>query len=191
MATALACLAVDSKANSTQDAVAVVESSISQLDTLITSDLPSDQIADGIELLFTMNIDATYMARAALGHPWRTASRKQKIAFTRVFRRYLAEKYSRYFRKFIGTTYTVRNARTTRNEQTFEVITTMYVKHGSPANVYWHLASSESGPRIRNMIVGDWNLLALEKTVIRNLLSQYGGSLNTLINMLPRRYQDR
>ncbi len=191
LAIGLALIVGESKAANTQAAIAVVESSIDQLDAIIASGRPSSEISDGIESLFKENLDAVYMARAVLGPPWRTATASQRAAFTRVFRRYLAEKYSRYFRKFNGATYTVRSARTTRNENSYEVVTTMHVQNKEPTRVYWHLFETKHGPKIRNLIVDEWNLLALEKTVLRNLLRHYNGNLNSLIRVLPRRYEDR
>ena len=192
LVTALAVMfllvASSTNAASTQEAVAVVESSIARIDSVLTSDLPAEQVADGLELLFRDHIDAVYMARAVLGPPWRKATPTQRQAFAVVFRRYLAEKYSRYFPKFIGLTYKVVRARTTRNDATFEIVTKMYLRHQAPAQVHWHLAATDGTPKIRNMIVEDWNLLVLEKAVVRSLLSQNGGSLSRLIRSLPRRY---
>ncbi len=188
LAVLMALVAGATMAESTRDAVAVVESSIARIDAVVTSGLPSQQIADGLESLFREHIDAVYMARAVLGQPWRKATPEQRHAFTVVFRRYLAEKYSRYFPRFIDVTYKVSRARTTRNESTFEVVTKMYLRHRTPAQVHWHLAATDGAPKIRNMIVEDWNLLVLEKAVMRSLLSQNGGSLTRLIRNLPRRY---
>ena len=116
-------------------------------------------------------------------------SDEQRILFQKIFQRYLAEKYSIHFPKFIGGKYEVIQARTTRNDQTYEIVTTMYLPHEPPFPVYWHLVSIDGQPRIRNIIVDDLNLLVLEKKIISSLLEQSGGDLNVLMRKLKFRYQ--
>ncbi len=172
-----------------EKATEVVEEVIQTVNYMLNNNLPKPEVHSGIEDMFINFSDTNYIGRAALGRTWLDLSEKQREVFLKIFQRYLAEKYSIHFPKFIGGKYEVILARTTRNEQTYEIVTTMYLTHEPPFPVYWHLVSIDEQPRIRNIIVDDLNLLVLEKKVIQSLLEQSGGNLNELMRKLKFRYQ--
>ena len=172
-----------------EKATEIVEEVIRTVNYMLYNDFPKPEIHAGIEDMFINYSDTNYIGRSALGRAWLDLSEKQRRVFQKIFQRYLAEKYSIHFPKFIGGKYEVIQARTTRNDQTYEIVTTMYLPHEPPFPVYWHLVSIDEQPRIRNIIVDDLNLLVLEKKIISSLLEQSGGNLNELLRKLKFRYQ--
>ncbi len=170
-------------------ATEVVEEAIQTVNYMLNNDFPKAKIHAGIEEMFINFSDTNYIGRVALGRPWQTLSEKQKRLFLKIFQRYLAEKYASHFPKFIGGKYEVIQARTTRNDQTYEIVTTMYLTHEPPFPIYWHLVNINEQPRIRNIIVDDLNLLVLEKKILNSLLEQSGGNVNVLMKKLKFRYR--
>lgn len=172
-----------------EKATEVVEEVIKTVNYMLHNDFPKSKIHAGIEDMFINYSDTNFIGRTALGRPWLNLSEKQRKIFQKIFQRYLAEKYSIHFPKFIGGKYEVIQARTTKNDQTYEIVTTMYLTYEPPFPVYWYLVSIDGQTRIRNIIVDDLNLLILEKKIIGSLLEQSGGNLNELMRKLKFRYQ--
>ena len=177
-----------SHAATTNDATIIVEKTIKSIDFLLTANISGEALYQGIEKIFEQHAASKTVAKVALGRFWNKLSIEEQEKFHKVFVRYLSEKYSHYFPKFIGGDYIIKYSRTTRNEQTFEVVTTMYTPTRAPFPVYWHLVTISENPLIYNIIVDDLNLLLLERTVIQSLLSQSGYRIKELLPTLAKRY---
>jgi len=179
----------DSYPATPEKATEVVEEVIHTVNHMLYNNFPKAEIYAGIEEMFINMADTQYIGQVALGRQWLEISEQRRNLFLKIFQRYLAEKYSIYFPRFIGADYEVIRARTTRNDQTYEIVTTMYLPHEPPFPVYWDLVSIDGEPRIRNITVDDLNLLVLERKVIGALLEQSGGNLEELMRKLKFRYQ--
>ena len=191
MVAAMLCMLLATPMRATvapEHASSLVESTIIKIDWLINADIPRERLFMELEHVFRSRAAPAIICRTALGSVWVDAADGKKDAFLRVFIRYLSEKYSRYFNRFIGSEFEIVYARTTRNSKHFEVKTTIYKRNQAPYPVYWYLTVINNEPRIYNIIVDDLNLLALERSVMRNLLEQNGNSLDRLMKVLPYRY---
>jgi len=168
-----------------------VEATIVEIDRLVNAEMERDALYMELADLFWTRSAPHIIARSALGNVWSTATHAQQQEFLAVFIHYMSVKYARYFPRYIGSKFEAAYSRTTRNDRYFEVKTTIYKKGRSPYPVFWYLTVINNQPRIYNMIVDDLNILALERSVMQNLLAQNNNDLGKLIRTLPNRYRDR
>ncbi len=170
-----------------EDAADVVVQSISQITYMLEGDLPIEQVHAGIEDMFANFADTVYISKTSLGRPWLRMTPAQRRLYSRVFQGYLARKYAVHFPKFIGGDYEIVRSRTIADNRSHEIVTRMHLKNRPPFPVYWRLVEVDGQPRIRNIIVDDLNLLALEKKIVRVLLEKSRGDINILIRTIANR----
>jgi phospholipid transport system substrate-binding protein len=94
------------------------------------------------ERIFRDYADVPIIAQSVVGPPWRTASGGDRSAFISAFQGYMARKYGRRFREFIGGEITVTGSRPVRNF--VEVISSVRIPGSAPFEVRW-LVSDGSG----------------------------------------------
>ena len=122
------------------------------------------------------------MARYALGVDARSATPSQIKAFTKAFQSYIARKYGKRFREFIGGRIKVQSARKIRSG--YEIKTTAFLRGEDPFEVTF-LVSDKSGKDLFfNMFIEGVNMLLTERTEIGAMLDQRGGDLDRLIRDL-------
>jgi len=149
---------------------------------IINSGGSEAQMIGRFEQLFSRYADVPTIARSALGPPARGASAAQLSAFTEAFRGYLARKYGRQFRRFIGATAQVTGA---REVQSFwEVLSTMTMRGEAPFEVRWHVSDRSGQILFFNLIIDGVNVLAAERQEIGTMLERRGGNLDRMIQDL-------
>lgn len=119
------------------------------------------------------------IAQTVLGVDWRRATDAQRRAFTAAFQGYLARKYGRRFREFIGGTIDVTDARPVRNF--FEVSTAVRLRGQQPFEVIFLVSNAGGQDRFFNMIIEGINLSTTERTEIGAMLDRRGGDIDALI----------
>ncbi|MEO1307377.1 MAG: ABC transporter substrate-binding protein [Pseudomonadota bacterium] len=135
------------------------------------------------ERIFVRYADTAFMAQYALGNDRRRASQSQIRAFTSAFQTYVARKYGRRFREFIGGRLEVKDSRQVKS--VFEVRTLAYLRGQSPFNVTFQLSDRTGKPLFVNMFIEGVNLLLTERSEIGSLLDRRGGDLDRLTRDLP------
>ena len=120
----------------------------------------------------------------ALGAGARGASGGQMQAYTKAFSGYLARKYGRRFREFIGGQIEVTGAQPLKSY--FEVISTAKLRGKSPFDLRWHVSDKGGKPLFFNLIIEGVNMLAAERTEIGAMLDRRKGDLNALIDDLNK-----
>ncbi|MEL6103226.1 MAG: ABC transporter substrate-binding protein [Pseudomonadota bacterium] len=166
------------------DARALVDQLVGEINTVIASGKSESGMIRDFEKIFARYADVPIMARYALGVDGRRASNGQLRRFTDVFAGYIARKYGKRFREFIGGRIEVRSARSIRSG--YEITTTAFLKGESPFEVTF-LVSDRSGKRLFfNMFIEGVNLLLTERTEIGALLDQAGGDIDAMIDRLRR-----
>ncbi|WP_417472989.1 MlaC/ttg2D family ABC transporter substrate-binding protein [Leisingera sp.] len=136
------------------------------------------------ERIFSRYSDTSYIAAYALGVDGRRASAAQKRAFSKAFQGYIARKYGKRFREFIGGKLEVTGVK--KVKKWYEVSTIAYLKGQSPFEVTF-LVSDRSGKDLFfNMFIEGVNLLLTERTEIGAILDSKGGDINALIAELER-----
>lgn len=161
---------------------ALIDQVMADVQGIINSGASESRMIARFEDLFDRYGDVPIIARSALGPPARSASAAQMSAFTEAFRGYLARKYGRQFRRFIGATADVQDARALQSF--WEVVTTMTLRGQAPFEVRWHVSDRSGRNLFFNLIIGGVNVLAAERQEIGTMLERRGGNLDRMIQDL-------
>lgn len=163
---------------STGDAEKLVHALVADIFKAIDSGKTGAALYRDFEKIFTKYGDVPAMARYTLGVDARTASKAQMAAYTKSFQTYIARKYGKRFREFIGGRIEVNGARVVKKY--YEVKTTAYLKGEAPFEVSFHVTDRSGSDKFFNMFIEGINLLLTERTEIQAMLDRRGGDLNKL-----------
>jgi len=162
----------------------LVDALITDINKVIASNKSEGAMIKDFERIFVRYADVSIMARYTLGADARSASSSQIRSYTKAFQGYIARKYGRRFREFIGGRLEYKSSRKIKNG--YEVRNIAYLRGEAPFEVTF-LVSDKSGQDLfYNMFVEGVNMLLTERTEIGALLDQRGGDLNRLIKDLPK-----
>ena len=178
----LAVAGVPLRAMTQSEARTLIGSVMNEVHEIINSARSEAQMLRDFEALFTRHGDIPVIARSALGPPARSATAAQLNAFTEAFRGYMARKYGRQFRRFIGARADVTGARQVQSH--WEVVSTMTMRGEAPFEVRWHVSDRSGQHKFFNLIIEGVNLLAVERQEIGAMLERRGGSIDRLIQDL-------
>lgn len=167
---------------SESEAIALVDSVVADINRVISSGKSDAAILKDFETLFVRYADVNIMAQYALGNDGRTASSSQKRAFANAFKGYIARKYGKRFREFIGGRVEIVSARSIRAG--YEIKTTAFLRGQSPFEVAFHVSDRSGQDKFFNIYIEGVNLLLTERSEIGAMLDQRGGDLNALIRDL-------
>ncbi len=174
-----AALAAPAQAQDTASARALVEQLVANVNAVIASGQSEDRMIAQFAQVFLAYADAPTIARYSLGADARSATPDQLARYTQAFANYLAEKYGRRFREFIGGQVVVRDARVVPNG--IEVETTAIFQNQAPFRVDFQVSAASGQLRFFNVIIEGVNMLLSERTEIQAMLDQRGGNLDRLI----------
>ena len=136
------------------------------------------------ERIFARYADVSIIARSALGADSRRASSAQLKAFTGAFRGYVARKYGKRFREFIGGQIEVKGVRAVNSW--YEVAATVRLQGQSPFEVAF-LVSDKSGKDLFfDMRIEGISMRLAERTEIGAMLDANNGDIDRLINAVKR-----
>ncbi|GGH33585.1 phospholipid transport system substrate-binding protein [Cribrihabitans marinus] len=156
----------------------LVDSVVAEINRVIASGQSEAAMLRDFERLFVRYADVPIMARYALGVDARSASRSQLNAFTEAFQGYIARKYGRRFREFIGGQVTVTSTRPIRAG--YEVRSTVKLRGEAPFEVTFLVSDKSGRDKFFNMFIEGVNLLLTERTEIGAMLDRRGGNLDQL-----------
>ena len=123
--------------------------------------------------------DVPIIARSALGADARRASPAQLRAVADAFSGFLAQKYGRRFREFIGGQIQVQGSRQVRDY--WEVITVTKLQGQSPFQVVFRVSDKSGQDRFFDIVIEGISLLKTERTEIGALLDRRRGNIDALI----------
>ena len=155
---------------------------MADVQSIINSGASESRMISRFEDLFSRYADVPTIARSVLGPPARSASAGQMSAFTDAFRGYLARKYGRQFRRFIGATAQVTGARPVQSF--WEVNSTMTLRGEAPFEVRWHVSDRSGRNLFFNIYLDGVNVLAAERQEIGTMLERRGGNIDRMIQDL-------
>lgn len=166
------------------DARKLVDGLVAKINNVIASGKSEAGMIQEFQGIFRRYADVPIMAQYVLGVDGRSASSGQKRAFAKVFESYIARKYGKRFREFIGGKIEVKSAR--KIKAGYEIKTTAFLRGESPFEVSF-LVSSKSGKDLFfNMFIEGVNLLLTERTEIGALLDRNGGNFEKMIADLKK-----
>lgn len=181
-----ACALVAFPAHAITDAKArqLVGRVVADINKIINSGKSETAMFRDFEGIFRSYGDVPIIARSALGADARSASRAQLNAFSDAFAGFLARKYGRRFREFIGGTIEVTGTRQVRDY--FEVISVSRLRGQSPFEVVFRVSDKSGSDKFFDIVIEGISLLKTERTEIGAMLDQRRGDLDTLIQDLKR-----
>jgi phospholipid transport system substrate-binding protein len=150
---------------------------VGDINRIINSGKSESAMIGNFEKVFAKYADVDFIALSALGPDGRSASAKQKKAFVKAFRKYIARRYGSRFREFEGGRVDV--VKTQKVKSRFEVLTKTSLKGMSPFDVVF-VVSSKNGKFI-DMKVEGISIVKSERKEIGAMLDRRKGDLDRLI----------
>ncbi|KIC51783.1 ABC transporter substrate-binding protein [Tateyamaria sp. ANG-S1] len=157
----------------------LINSLVGDINNVIGSGKGESAMFRDFERIFARYSDTSYISAYAMGVDGRRASNAQKRAFSNAFQGYIARKYGRRFREFIGGRLEVKGVRQVKNW--FEVETTAFLRGESPFAVTFHVSNRSGRDLFFNMFIEGVNLLLTERTEIGALIDRNGGNIDAMI----------
>jgi len=163
-------------------AKALVERVVSDINGVISSGKSLSGMISDFERIFRRYADVNIIARSTLGADARGLSSEQMRAYTDAFRSYIARKYGKRFREFVGGRVEVKTVSQVKSWH--EVSTTVYLKGEAPFEVRF-LVSDRSGQNLFfDMLIEGISLRLTERTEIGAMLDRNLGNVDKLIRDL-------
>ena len=159
-----------------------VDKVVAAINKVIASGKSESNMIKDFEKIFVKYSDVNYLASYALGVEGRRASSAQKRSFTKAFQGYIARKYGKQFRSFIGGRLVVENTKTVKNH--VEVKTVAHLKGEAPFDVTFFVSDKTGKVLFYNMFIEGISLLLTERTEIGSMLDRRRGDLDALIKDL-------
>lgn len=150
---------------------------VADINRIINSGKSEAAMLKDFERVFGKYADVNRIGQLVLGADGRSASSAQRAAFSKSFQSYIARKYGRRFREFIGGKIVVDGARAIKSF--YEVTTTAHLKGEAPFVVQFVVAD-KSG-RFIDMKIEGISLVKAERTEIGAMLDKRKGNLDQLI----------
>jgi phospholipid transport system substrate-binding protein len=180
----LSLLPLPAFALSEASATTLVGNMVADINKTIASGKSESAMIRDFEKLFGKYADTPIMARYALGVDARQASKSQMRSFIKAFQSYIARKYGKRFREFIGGRIEVVSAR--KIKAGYEVKCTAFLKGEAPFEVTFLVSDKSGKDKFFNMFIEGVNLLLTERTEIGAMLDRRGGDINAMIKDLQK-----
>lgn len=165
-------------------ATALVDTVVGEINKVIASGKSQNAMIRDFERIFARYADVPIIARSALGQDSRRATPAQLRAFTQAFQGYIARKYGRRFREFIGGEVEVTGVRQVRSY--IEVRSRVSLRGSSPFDVRFHVSDRSGRDLFFDMLIEGVSLRLSERTEIGAMLDQNGGDFDRLISAVSR-----
>jgi phospholipid transport system substrate-binding protein len=177
-------LARPAAALSVDEARALIDRVVGDINAVIGSGKSENAMLADFERIFARYADVPIIARSALGPAARTAGAAELRAYTEAFQGYIARKYGRRFREFIGGRIEVNDAHPVKTY--FEVISTAHLRGEPPFEVRFLVSDRSGRDLFFNLIIEGVNMLATERTEIGAMLDRRRGDLAAMTQDLRR-----
>lgn len=152
--------------------------------SVINSGKTGNAMYQEFERIFAKYADVPIIARSTLGVTWRSTSSSQQKAYVAAFRGYMARKYGKRFKEFIGSEIKVTGS---RKEKSFYVVdSTVKLAGTAPFEVNWLVSDKSGEDRMFNLVIEGINMMRSEREEIGLLLDQNGGNVDRLITALEK-----
>ena len=166
-------------AMSKAEATDLVDKLVADINKVVASGKSDAKMFADFERIFGTYADVKTIARYGLGVDGRRASKSQMRAFTKGFQGYIARKYGKQFKDFVGGEIKVKSTRKVKSF--FEVKATAHLKGKAPVEIAF-LVSDKSGKDLFfNLFVEGVNMLLAERTEIGAMLDRRRGNLDKMI----------
>ena len=161
---------------STTQASALVEQVAGEITRIINSGQSKNTMIRDFERMMVRYGDMPTIAQSVLGPPARSATASQLSAFAEAFQGYMARKYGRRFREFLGGTVTVTGAQDTGRY--IEVLANVTIPGDAPFEVRFRVWDRSGRPLFIDLLIEGVSLVISERSEIGSLLDRNGGSVD-------------
>lgn len=180
---ALAVAAATPALSLTADAAReLIMRAVADINAVINSGKSESAMYRDFEAIFRRYADVPTIAQSALGPDARSASRAQLAAFADAFTGYIARKYGKRFREFIGGQITVRSAQPVKSF--LEVRATADLPGQAPFAVTFLVSDRSGRDLFFDLLIEGISLLKTERTEIGAMLDRRRGDVDQLIRDL-------
>jgi len=169
--------------NSTQ-ASNLIGRLVGEINLVINSGKSETAMFRDFEKVFVKYGDVPIIARSSLGVAWRGATSGQRSRYVKAFQGYLARKYGRRFREFIGGKIVVIGSKKVKSG--YLVSSVAHLKGEAPFSLDWQVSDKSGRDKMFNMYIEGISLLATERTEIAAMLDKRHGNINKLIADLSK-----
>ena len=166
----------------TAEARSLIDDVVARITSVINSGKSEPAMYRDFEVIFNRYADVPTISRSALGPPARSASSQQLNQFSDAFAGYLARKYGKQFRDFIGGEIIVQSARQVKSFQ--EVQAVAKLRGQSPFSVTFMVSDRSGSSRFFDLLIEGISLLKSERAEIGAMLDKRGGNIDALIGDL-------
>lgn len=179
-----AALALPLPAMALNDATAraLIDKVVAEINRVIASGKSLGGMIQDFESIFARYADVNIIAQSTLGADSRRASAAQMRAFTDAFRGYIARKYGKQFRQFVGGRIEVQGVRQVKSWH--EVISTVYLRGEAPFEVRFLVSDRSGRDLFFDMLIEGVSLRLSERTEIGAMLDARRGNIDALIQDL-------
>jgi phospholipid transport system substrate-binding protein len=160
----------------------LVQQVATEITRIINSGRSESAMIGDFERMMGRYGDMPTISQSVLGPAARSASGRQLSAFSDAFRGYMARKYGRRFREFIGGTVNVAGAQDTGRY--VEVISTVNLRGDPPFEVRFRVWDRSGQPLFIDMLIEGVSLVISERSEIGAILDRNGGSIDATIQTL-------
>ena len=159
----------------------LIDGAVADIQRTINSGKSQSAMYGDFERIFRKYADVPTIARSALGPPARSASSSEMNAFTDAFVGYLARKYGKRFREFIGGEISVTGSRAVKQFQ--EVTATVNLRGQSPFAVSFMVSDRNL---FFDLLIEGISLLKSERAEIGAMLDRNRGNIAALVQDLRK-----
>jgi phospholipid transport system substrate-binding protein len=163
---------------STAEARSLIDRAVADITTIINSGKSEAAMYRDFERVLARYADIPTISRFVLGPPARSASAAELQAFSQAFQGYMARKYGKRFREFIGGTVRVTDARAVKNFH--EVKAVADLRGEAPFEVSFMVSDRSGSDRFFDLVIEGVSLVKTEQTEIGAMLDRRGGSIPRL-----------
>lgn len=176
VAAGAAILPLRALALSTAQASGLVELVAVEITRIINSGQSETTMIRDFERMMARYGDMPTITQSVLGPPARTASPTQLADFADAFKAYMARKYGRRFREFIGGTVSVTGAQDTGRY--IEVIGQVLLRGQAPFEVRFRVWDRSGQALFIDLLIEGVSLVITERSEIGAILDRNGGSID-------------
>lgn len=166
-------------ASTPQAAQTLVEGLVADVNAVIASGASEAAMIQRFGEILDTYADVPTIARYCLGPDARSATPGQLRDYTDAFEGYIAAKYGRRFREFVGGEIVVVGAQPVKSW--IEVETTVLLRGRSPFRMDWHVSDRSGRDAFFNFIIEGVNMLLTERAEIGAMLDRRRRDLDALI----------
>nr|WP_201455386.1 ABC transporter substrate-binding protein [Roseovarius atlanticus] len=163
---------------------ALIDQAVAEINRVIASGKSTGAMIADFERIFARYADVNIIARSTLGNDSRRATAAQMRAFTAAFQGYIARKYGKRFREFIGGQIQVTGVRQVKSWH--EVRSTVKLRGKSPFTVLFLVSDRSGRDLFFDMVIEGVSLRLSERTEIGAMLDRNGGNIDALIADVKR-----